>query len=129
MHRIEVEDRLGPSLKTGHGIIAAHDQEVPHSRPIEGVEFAFHLVAVLVLAGKMDEGLDSHLQDLLAEIIGEDGRVSSGIVGDRQGMNLSPFRRLLGGGQGLLLVLLPRPPSRDQFPGNRQGSPGRAMMS
>ena len=77
----------------------------------------------------MDQGFDSHLQDLLAQIIGEDGRVSPGIVGDRQGMNLSPLRRLLGGGKGLLLVLLPRPPARDEFPGDRQGRRVRAMMS
>ena len=121
LHRVEVEDRFGPSLKTGHGIIPAHDQEVPHSRPIEGVEFAFELVSVLVLAGKMDKGFYPQPQDLLAQIIGEDGRVSPGIVRDRQGMNLLPLRRLLGGGQGLLLVLLPRPPSRDEFPCDRQG--------
>ena len=77
----------------------------------------------------MDERFDPRPQDLLAQIVGEDGRVSPGIVGDREGMDPAPLRRLLGGLQGLLLVLLPGAPSRDQLPGDRQGPRVQSVTS
>jgi len=121
MNGVEIEHRRRPSLKTGCRIIAAHDQKVPHLCTVQRIELAFDLVAVLVLAGEMDERFDAEPQDLRAEAPGEDGRVSAGIVGNRQRVNPSAPGRPFRGRQYVLLGLLPRPPSRHQFPRDRKG--------
>jgi hypothetical protein len=58
-------------------------KEVTHPRPIEGVEVAFELIAIPVLARKMDQGFDAEPQDLQTKVIGKDGGVATGIVRNR----------------------------------------------
>ena len=121
MNGVEIEHRRRPSLKTGCRIIAAHNQKVSHLCTVQGIKLAFDLVAVLVLAGKMDQRFDAEPQDLRAETTGEDSRVSAGIIGNRQRMNPSAPGRPFRGRQDILLGFLPRPPSGHQFPRHRKG--------
>ncbi len=86
MDRIQVKDRGRSPLVTGYRVIAAHNQEVSDSCPIQGIKLAFDLTAVLVFAGKMDERLDAQLQNFAAHEIGRHGRGSTRIVCNGQGM-------------------------------------------
>jgi len=61
VNRIQIKDRCGSALETGYGIIAAHYQEISDACPIQRIKLAFYLVAVLIFAGKMNEGFNAQL--------------------------------------------------------------------
>ncbi len=120
MHRVEIEDRLGPSAETADGIVARHDQQVADACAGQAVQEPLQLVPVLVLAGEMDQGFDAHPDDLGAEKLGRDGGVAARIVGNRQPVDLSAFHGGFGAAKDDLLSLFRGPPAGHQLPGYRK---------
>ena len=117
---IQIEDRRGPPLEAGHRVVAAHDEEIPDARAVQGVKLAFTLVAVFVLAGKMDKGFDAQFENLGPHEVGGHGRGSARIVRERKRANFMPAGGLLRLRQAFLLRRFFRASARHQFPGDRE---------
>ena len=92
---IKVVNWLGFSLKAVKGIVPGHHQKVLDPDAVQGVEDGFHLVAVFVLAGEVDDRIQPHVADLPAEYVGEKGRVASSIIGYGEGVDQFSSDRLL----------------------------------
>ena len=64
--------------------------------PVVQKEVAFDLIAVLVLEGEVEQGLDADAAHLRADGMGGQGRVAAGIVGDGQRLDPAVRLRLAG---------------------------------
>src|SRR5690606_18844623 len=104
-------------LKTVQRIISGHGKDVSCADPFEGIEDRLDLVPVLVFACKVNDRIDAHLPDLYAEHTGGEGRMAARVIGEREGMDEVPARRLVGKLQHIVMCLPPGPASRYQFYG------------
>ena len=96
---------------------------VVNSDPVQSIQDRFHLVAVLILAGEVDDRIHAQVADLQANHIGGEGGVASGIIGNGEGMDPPPFNRLLGEPQDLVLGFPARSPAGNQLQGVYELSP------
>jgi len=100
----------------GHAAVPFANQ-IENPDPVQGIEDRLHLVSVLILAGEVDDGVHPQIADLPAEDVGKKGRVASGVVGDREGMNEIPLYRFRGDAHCLFERLAPGSPAGDEFEG------------
>ena len=120
MDGVQVKNRSRSSLIARYRVVAAHHQQVADVRPVQRIELAFDLIAVLIFAGEMNEGFDAELQDFGAHEVGGHGRGSARIVRERQGGNLPAGRDLCRLDHSPLLSGFSGAPSRHQLPGDRE---------
>ena len=117
LDRIEVIHRLGLPFKPVKGEVTGHQQKVVDSDPVQGVQDRFDLIAILIFAGEVDDGVDAHAADLQADHVGGEGRVASRIICNRKGMDELSLDRLLRKPQNLVLGLAPGPSPRYELEG------------
>ena len=115
LDRIDVVDRLGLALEPVQGVVAGHGKQVMDAEPVKGIEDRFNLVSVLILAGKMDNGVDPEAADFGANYVRGQGRMAAGIVGDREGIDEPSPGSVLGKAQDLVLPLSTGAPAGDKL--------------
>ena len=119
VHRINVEDRAGAPAETQvRGVVPGQHQHVADAPGGQAEEHRFHLVAVLVPAGDVDQRFDAGFLDLVAQQFGVDRRVAAGVIGDADGVDNAAAGGHLGAVDDLFLGNLEGAAARHLLPGD-----------
>jgi hypothetical protein len=117
LDRVKVKDGFRLSLKPVKRKIPRHSEHIMYTNPIEGVEDRFDLVPIFVLAGKMNDGFNTHPANFYPYHVGGQGGVPARIIRNGESMNESSPGGLLGKSQHAFLGFPTGASSWNQFNG------------